>query len=302
LNPQPKNPPPGDWTPARVDASTRRYYRGQLDGAPALLADFGEDADGLERFVHVQGLLGAGGLAVPEILLQGGAGGWLVLSWVPGKLLSKVKWREVFEDRLLDVASAIARVDGWGSGPPALLELDGARMAFELAFFRVHCLEGFLNMGVPDGLGKALDALAEEAAAFPRVLAHRDLHSENVLWRGGERFVLTDFQDALLAPRCYDAASLAVDAYRDQHPAIRARFEEKWTRLAGCPRAEFGATALQRALKALGTFGFQVARRKRARYLSFMAPGAAHALAYLSFAPASLETLRPVLDGLAAAR
>ena len=285
--------------PARADASTRRYYKGRFQGRPALLADFGEDLDGLERFVHVGALLRNQGLSVPELLLSGEAQGWLVLAWIPGKTLSKVKWREDFEDRLLQMAMAVSRIETWGPRP-CLLELDGPRLAFELAFFRVHLVEGFLNLKASEELARALDALAEEAASFPSALVHRDLHSENVLLDGQGRLFLTDFQDALMAPRCYDAASLAVDAYRDQSPAIRARYLEKWAKLTGHPRAEFEVTALQRALKALGTFGYQVARRKRARYLSFMAPEAAHALAHLSAGPVSLEALRPILESLLA--
>jgi hypothetical protein len=290
--------PPGDWMPVAVDASTRRYFRGKYRGREALLAEFGDDADGLTRFLHVQGLFLRRGLAVPEILETLAGDGRLILSWVSGRVLSKGPWREAFEDELLDAAQGVASISEWGEGPP-LLEMDASRLAFELAFFRVHCLEGFLNARVPEEAPAALDALAEEVSAYPRLLAHRDLHSENVLAEPGGRLVLTDFQDALLAPRCYDAASLAVDAYRHQNRTIRERFENKWIERTGVPRAEFRAAALQRALKALGTFGFQVTRRKRARYIGFMAPQASHALAYLGSAPASLEALRPALEALA---
>lgn len=289
--------PSADWKPVAADASTRRYFRGVYGGQDALLAEFGEDPDGMARFLHVQNLLARSGLAVPEILEVFPDERRLILSWVPGRVLSKVSWRRSFEEPLLQAVRRIASIVEWGEGPP-LLELDASRLAFELAFFRVHCLEGFLNAPAPEGLPEALDALAEEVSAFPTALAHRDFHSENVLVEKSGRLVLTDFQDALLAPRCYDAASLAVDAYRNQNPSIRHRFEETWAALASVPRPEFASTALQRALKALGTFGYQVTRRKRARYLGLMAPQASHALAYLGAAPA-LECLRPALEALA---
>jgi N-acetylmuramate 1-kinase len=299
VSPPLRNAPPGPWLPVAVDASTRRYFKGQLEGEAALLADFGEDSDGLDRFVHVQRLFASHGLQVPEVIRSDPDDGWLVLSWIKGRTLSKIRWQEGLEDSLLGLAHSIGSVEEWGAGPP-LLDLDGPRMAFELAFFRVHFLEGFLNLPSPEGLGQALEALAEQAASYPRTLAHRDLHSENVILNERGLLVLIDFQDALMAPRCYDAASLAMDAYRTQDPRIRTRFMEKWIGPRGYPRSEFEATALQRALKALGTFGYQVTRRKRARYLRFMAPQAAHALAFLASAPQSLESIRPHLVSLLA--
>ncbi|MGA9750984.1 MAG: phosphotransferase [Acidobacteriota bacterium] len=290
--------PPGRWLPLAADASTRRYFKGEWWGAPALLAQFGGDRDGLERFVHVRNLFAGGGLDVPEILhVPPEDPDWLIESWVEGWALSRGRWRPEWGDRLLSSARVISSLQDWGEGPD-LLELDRARLQFELSFFSVHLLEGFLNISVSPSVSVGLSVLAEEVGGYPRRLAHRDLHSENVLATAQGRLVLLDFQDALLAPRCYDAASLAVDAYRDQRPAIRDLFAEGWSGEAGVAAEEFGRTALQRALKALGTFGYQVTRRKKARYLKFMAAEARHALHFLPLAPAPLEELAPPLQSL----
>jgi hypothetical protein len=59
--------------------------------------------------------------------------------------------------------------------------------------------------------------------------------------------------------------------------------------------------ALQRALKALGTFGYQVTRLKRIRFLAYVAPTCRNALDLLG-AWEGLEDLAPVLrKGLALA-
>ncbi len=291
--------PPGEWVPLAADASTRRYWRGSSEGRPVLLADFGGDEDGLRRFVHVRSLLAGHGLAVPGILGEPAGGAFLLQEFVEGWPLSKVRWSASLTSTLLDQAKRIASITDWGEGPE-LLELDEARLRFELSFFRLHCIEGFLNLSAPPELASALDALAEQVGAFTAALAHRDLHSENgIRERGAGRLVLVDFQDALMAPRAYDAASLAVDCYRDQAPAIREAFMAGWVERAGGTAEEFRATALQRALKALGTFGYQVTRRKRARYVKFLKPQARHALALLDAAPRPLECLEPALQSLA---
>ncbi|MCX7831191.1 MAG: hypothetical protein N2445_09090, partial [Acidobacteria bacterium] len=84
--------------------------------------------------------------------------------------------------------------------------------------------------------------------------------------KGNEIFVL-DYQDALFAPRTYDFGSLYVDGYYDFSREERAKIKNFAISLFGATEKEFLQTALQRALKALGTFGFQIVYRKKAKYI-----------------------------------
>ncbi len=288
--------PEGDWSPIEADASTRTYFKGYYRGMEALLADFGNDNDGRNRFLHVTRLFESHGLRVPRIYFVPDTASYLVIEWIRGSRLSALKWSKDFEAELLITAAKVAKIEDWGNGP-ALLSLDRARLSFELIFFNLHFVGGFLNAKTPAALLKGFEALAEAVGTFPYALAHRDLHSDNVMVEENGAMVLIDFQDALMAPRCYDAASLAVDAYREQDPAIRERFMAGWCHSSGATAREFRMTALQRALKALGTFGYQATRRKKARYLAFIPPTAAHALALLNTAPEPLEGLRSLLEG-----
>jgi N-acetylmuramate 1-kinase len=287
--------PTGDWTPLAVDASSRKYFKGTWEGQPALLADFGEDADGLARFVAVRGLFAGAAVTVPAIFHAEPGQGWVVQEHVKGWPLSKARWTTGVQDRLSDIADRIAAVTSWPEGPE-LLELDASRLRFELAFFKLHFVEGYMNAGSAPELAEALDALADEVASYPRAMAHRDFHSENVLGTSGEGLVVIDFQDALLAPRAYDMASLAVDPYRSQDPRVAEHFRRTWLTRSGAQPEEFDRTALQRALKALGTFGYQVTRRKRARYMRFVAPQARRAQELLAAAPSSLACLGTLLS------
>ncbi len=289
--------PPGEWTPLAADASARRYFVGRVEGREVLLADFGGDADGLERFVYVRALLEGCGVPVPEIYEARSEEGWILQEFVRGRPLSRARWTEDLQRAVLNLARGIGSMEGWSDGPE-LLQLDGARLRFELAFFKVHFVEGFLNCPAPGGLAPALDALAEEVASYPQVMAHRDFHSENLLERKGGGLVVVDFQDALLAPRAYDAASLAVDPYRKQGRRLDETFKSLWLAGSATRSEEFDRTALQRSLKALGTFGYQITRRKRARYMRFVGPQALRTLDLLSSSPVSLACLGPLLEGL----
>ena len=57
-------------------------------------------------------------------------------------------------------------------------------------------------------------AIAEELAAEPRVLCHRDYHSRNLMLHDGSLYII-DFQDARMGPDTYDLVSLLRDSYVD---------------------------------------------------------------------------------------
>ena len=57
-------------------------------------------------------------------------------------------------------------------------------------------------------------AIAEELAAEPRVLCHRDYHSRNLMLHDGSSYII-DFQDARMGPDTYDLVSLLRDSYVD---------------------------------------------------------------------------------------
>ena len=70
----------------------------------------------------------------------------------------------------------------------------------------------------PSATGRALRAewaaIAEELAAEPRVLCHRDYHSRNLMLHDGSLYII-DFQDARMGPDTYDLVSLLRDSYVD---------------------------------------------------------------------------------------
>ncbi len=115
--------------------------------------------------------------------------------------------------------------------------------------------------------------LAEVAAVAPRrVLCHRDFHSRNLLVQPDGRLAMVDIQDARWGPDSYDLASLLRDAYVDP--------DDDWVEplidlyLEALPRPpertaflrRFEVVGAQRMLKALGTFGYQIAVRGNERY------------------------------------
>lgn len=149
--------------------------------------------------------------------------------------------------------------------PNRSLALDAPLFQKELRLFLEASLlqrggRDFAQSGVT-ALSQALERLADLACEGPQALQHRDLHSRNVLIYDGA-VVLIDHQDMRRGPLFYDLASLETDAYLDLPEDVRAVLRAERHRLgeiAGLDVAatdrQFRRTALQRVLKALGTFG-----------------------------------------------
>jgi aminoglycoside/choline kinase family phosphotransferase len=86
----------------------------------------------------------------------------------------------------------------------------------------------------------------------------------------GDRLVTLDFQDARKGAATYDLASILYDGYWDWSEEAQAilvegvRDELGWS--DGLLREELNLSAIQRNLKALGTFGFQVLQRGKPQF------------------------------------
>ena len=157
---------------------------------------------------------------------------------------------------------------------PFTLAFDAAKLNWELDFFRSEFLGAHrrvtLSLAETAALGGELSAIAEELAAEPRVLCHRDYHCRNLMVRGG-RLVVIDFQDARLGPGTYDLVSLLRDCYVDLPDELTAALTRQFldavpAQRTGDFQARFDLMSVQRHLKALGTFGHQVARRGRGHF------------------------------------
>ena len=166
------------------------------------------------------------------------------------------------------------------------------KLMWELNFFVKHFIQVYRDSSIPASAREALTteckALAEELAAEPRVLCHRDYHSRNLMWHH-DRLYIIDFQDARLGPDTYDLASLLRDSYVDLSESlvddmIRHFMARSGHDQAGTFRARFDVMALQRNLKALGTFGYQTT-------------GLANPV-YIQYIPRTLWYVRNTLDRL----
>src|SRR5262249_55567193 len=129
-----------------------------------------------------------------------------------------------------------------------------------------------------DALTGEWRTLVHELASEPRVLCHRDYHSRNLMLSEGSLYII-DYQDARMGPDTYDLVSLLRDSYVDIDDralddliayflALRARMPDADD--AETFRRRFDVMALQRNLKALGTFGYQTITRRNPVYIQYI--------------------------------
>lgn len=261
------------------DASNRLYFRVEADGAQTrVLALLPAPFDPRElTFLDVSKLFDAIPLRVPKIHEVAGDLGILLLEDLGDLLLQDAVERGCTEGRknalYRESVSMLVRLQARGAElsregrlfVPFRIAFDEKKFGDELAFFRLHFLEGFSGCKVSDRDARELDsgfrALASELASQPYALCHRDYHSRNLILCGDEIAVI-DHQDARMGPRCYDLASLLNDSYVTHDASLIREMKEFFSRETGADvGAGYDVAALQRNLKALGTFGYQISAR-----------------------------------------
>jgi N-acetylmuramate 1-kinase len=273
------------------DASDRRYFRVLFrEEPPRVLAVHPGpiDFDALP-FVNVARLLSSMPVPVPRILDHSRELGIIALEDLGDVTLqahvgaaSAAEHAALYREAVALITTIQHRGRELESSHyvPYSVAFDVEKLTWELRFFTKHFLEAYrgatLSNATREALSEEYAQIAAELAAEPRVLCHRDYHSRNLMLHNGRLYII-DFQDARMGPDTYDLVSLLRDSYVDfsaqQLEALIAFFLAK----RGASAAEdtdfqrrFDLMALQRNLKALGTFGFQTTSRGNPVYIQYI--------------------------------
>ena len=279
--------------PLTGDASDRRYFRVMLRDEPAqvLAVHPGPIDFAALPFVNVARLLSEMPVPVPRILGHSDQLGVIALQDLgdvtlqahlgaasPGQHAALYRQAVTFVDTLQRRGAELAS----SRYIPYGIAFDVEKLTWELQFFTKHFLEAYRGAQISPAAREALAteyaAIVEELASEPRVLCHRDYHSRNLMLHEGDLYII-DFQDARLGPDTYDLVSLLRDSYVDfteaQVDGLMAFFlalrEGRQTPTDPEEfRRRFDLMALQRNLKALGTFGFQTTSRQNTVYIQYI--------------------------------
>ena len=280
--------------PLTGDASDRRYVRILLRGRPSIVLSVhaGPIDYATSTFVRVAELFARMPLPVPQVVHHDDALGVLGLQDLGDVTLqAHLGGLSAAEraKRYREAVGLIVRLQQRGAElaspeyPPYGVAFDHDKLTWELEFFVRHFLLAYRGALPDDAVREALRAewtsIVDELASEPRVLCHRDYHSRNLMWHDGALYVI-DFQDARMGPDTYDLVSLLRDSYVDLPDAAVDDLIDYYFALtrgaAASPdesrefRRRFDLMALQRNLKALGTFGYQTTTRANPVYMQYV--------------------------------
>ncbi len=278
------------------DASDRRYFRVLLADGESIVLALHATAIDFETlpFANVAQLLSAIPLPVPRIVGHSDQDGVLAVEDLGDVTLQAHLGAATGAEHAALYREAVALIEllqrrgaelASDRYLPYSVAFDVEKLTWELNFFVKHFVEGYRNVRLTPAERAALDeewgVIAGELAAEPRVLCHRDYHSRNLMLHKG-RLHIIDFQDARLGPDTYDLVSLLRDSYVDlpdeQLDELVAYFLAlKRAEGADEFRRRFDLMALQRNLKALGTFGYQTTTRVNPVYIQYMPRTLRHA-------------------------
>ena len=277
------------------DASDRRYYRVHFADRPSIVLALHAGPIDVESlpFVSVARLMREVPLPVPAILHASNDLGILGLEDLGDVTLqahlgtaSRVEHAALYRQAVDFIAVLQQRGAVLASAeyPPYGIAFDVEKLTWELEFFVRHYLGAYrgcdLTAAEREGLQSEWAAVATELAEEPRVLCHRDYHSRNLMWHRGSLYII-DFQDARMGPDTYDLVSLLRDSYVDLPPSQVDELIAYFVALTRGPsrrgveeqqefQRRFDLMALQRNLKALGTFGYQTTTRGNPVYIQYM--------------------------------
>ena len=282
------------------DASDRRYFRILAADRPSVVLAL--HAGPIEfaslPFANVADLLQQVPLPVPAVLGHSDALGILALQDLGDVTLQAHLGAATPTEHAALYRQAVAFIEllqrrGTELPPerylPYRMAFDVEKLTWELDFFVRHFVEGYrgivLSASQQEALAEEWSAIVSELASEPRVLCHRDYHSRNIMLCDGSLYII-DFQDARMGPDTYDLASLLRDSYVDISEGnlddLIAYFRALKNRTKSESalhdldqsslefRRRFDLMALQRNLKALGTFGYQTTARRNPVYIQYM--------------------------------
>jgi N-acetylmuramate 1-kinase len=275
--------------PLTGDASDRRYYRVIPQRGPSMVLALHAgpiEYDALP-FANVAALFRRISLPVPEVLGHSDPLGVLALQDLGDITLqahlgasSDAEHAALYRQAVALIETLQRRGREFESEAwiPYRIAFDVEKLTWELDFFVKHFMEAYRGISLPSSEREALSAewrtIVEELAGDPRVLCHRDYHSRNLMLHDGSLYII-DFQDARMGPDTYDLASLLRDSYMDITERDLDELLAYFLALRGdtdtaAYRRRFDLMALQRNLKALGTFGYQTTARRNPVYIQYI--------------------------------
>ena len=255
---------------AVTDASTRTYYRLTFQDTSTILACIHNDTvDSDNDFITIRKQLNRENLNVPKILAVKKN---IILQEDLGTLdlqeaLKQDNGIEPYIDKVVDILIQLLQVKV--KPPVSERSFDYEKLWFEMSYL-MKALDKSPYDGLPPLCVARLQKICRTLATETKHFAHRDFHSRNIIVKNQDLYLI-DFQDARLATPYYDLTSFLYDPYMnltdESKNQVLDRFLKNYKKIYNnFDLISMKQQALQRVLKAWGTYLYQTYTLKNNRY------------------------------------
>ncbi len=285
------------FLPLDGDASARDFYRIESKGKTCIVMDSSRTP--IWPWLDIHSLLSSLDFPVPKVIVSDDTKGFVIQEDCGNTRLCDVEDSQLFTSFLTEALSLLRRTRREITPEMARNSIAGRRY-FTPSFFMAemeHTLEHLffrlLRVPVEDllDLQSALRDLSERAMGTGKtIFTHRDFHSANLMVHKG-KVVIIDWQDARFGPPCYDIASLLRDSYRDIGHGWKGLASANLIGMGGGNMFEFVFSAMQRNMKAIGTFAYQYRVLGKHNYLQYIPQTLRYLEDYSKICPAVKETV-----------
>lgn len=286
--------------PIAGDASDREFYRMESGGNSYVVMDSSHTP--LWPWLDIHSLLKGMDFPLPGIILSDEELGYVIQEDLGNTRLCDVEDEVTYNAFLSESLVLLKRLQRDITPEIANSSISGRRY-FTPSFFMAeleHTLEHlfFRLLRVP------LEDLIELQSHFRELseramgsgltsFTHRDYHSANLMVHKGKVHMI-DWQDARQGPPCYDLASLIRDSYRDCGEGWKGFASSYVLGIGGANMFEFIFSALQRNMKAIGTFAYQYRVLGNDKYLRYIP----RTFRYIESYPKVCPAVKPLVDSV----
>ena len=262
------------------DASYRKYYRIILpNNKTFIIMDASMQVESIYPFIDISVRLLKVNVQIPRVYSQNLEQGYLLLEDLGGTHLLDILNDNSY--KLLYMKSIHEILKMQKANTSGLEPYDEEFLMFEMRLMQEWYLDKYLWITLNDkeqsALDNVLELIKDEVLSQPQgYFVHRDFHSRNIMFAGGGKVSVIDYQDARVGAITYDLASLLKDVYIkfDREKILELVLEFKILK-GGLNHISneqfirwFDFMALQRHIKILGIFARLKIRDNKPSYIN----------------------------------
>jgi aminoglycoside/choline kinase family phosphotransferase len=288
--------------PIAGDASARDFYRVEHSGESVVVMDSSRTP--LWPWLDIYNLLKGMDFPLPVVLLSDESLGYIIQEDLGTTRLCDIEDQGSYHRYLNESLGLLRRLQREITPEISSNSISGRRY-FTPSFFMAE-LEQTLEHLFFRLLRVPVDELSELQVLFRELseramgsgitsFSHRDFHSANLMIHKRKVHII-DWQDARYGPPCYDLSSLLRDSYRDCGDGWKGLASSYILGISGANLFEFVFSALQRNMKAVGTFAYQYRALGKDKYLKYIPQTLRYIEDYSKVCPAVKPTVDTIIN------